>query len=250
MSELREGPWHRLPGVPVVPQRRVYAWLRARRVYERYTTRAMWLKRMFDPYEDPPPATLALRSVHDLVALAQSTLWEPLLEKLPEEVQRMVYDAYVVGTEEVAFQQLERNHCCSPRMWEKIPRGYQRMWEGFLQEMEHWGATFEEEQRKAVYASLLTPSKRNDDRLFRRHILCDEWRRKERLFHLLRGIRMTRPSPWADRALLDPFGLEWQSPTLQKRTMSAGLVDLSPASPAAPSPWADQRLLGGGAACR
>jgi len=158
-------------------------------------------------------------------------------------VQRMVYDAYVVGTEEVAFQQLERNHNASPRMWEQIPRGYQRMWEGFLQEMEHWGATFEEEQRKAVYASLLTPSKRNDDRLFRRHILCDEWRRKEMLFHLLRGIRMTRPSPWADRALLDPFGLEWQSPPPVRPLLSAGLVDLSPASPAAPSPWADQRLL-------
>ena len=158
--------------------------------------------------------------------------------------------APVVGTAELAFQRLERNHYASPRMWEQIPRGYRRIWEGLLQEMEHRGAKLEEEQRKDVYASLLTPSKRNDDRLFRRHILCDEWRRKEVFFHLLRGIRMTRPSPWADRALLNPFGLEWQSPTLQKRTMSAGLVDLSPASPAAPSPWADQRLLGGGTACR
>ena len=207
MSELREGPWHRLPGVPVVPQRRVYAWLRACRVYERYTTRTTWLKRMFDVYEEPTTPSLALRSVHDLVALAQSTLWEPLLEKLPEEVQRMVYDAYVVGTEEVAFQQLERNHyCCSQRMWEQIPRGYQRMWEGFLQEIEHRGTTLEEEQRKAVYASVLTPSEQARDGLFRRHILCDEWRRKEMLFHLLRGIRRMRPSPWADRALLDPFG--------------------------------------------
>ena len=244
MSKLRKGPWHRLPGVAVAPQERVYNWLRLCRVYERHTTtRPRWFRRWFDPYEDPPPPTFALRSVHDLVALAQSTLWEPLLGKLPEEVQRMVHQAYVVGTEEVAFHWLERNHYASPRMWEQIPRGCRRMWEGFLQEMEHQGTKLEEEQRKAVYASLLTPSKRNDDRLFRRHILCDEWRRRETLFHLLRGIRRMRPSPWADRALLDPFGLEWQCHNLGRPLLSAGLVDLSPASPAAPSPWTDQRLL-------
>ena len=197
-----EGSWHRLAGVAVAPQRRVYRWLRLCEVFERERTGrdACFFRRR------DSGARIALRSVYDLVSLAQSTPWEPLLDKLPEEVQRLVFQAYVRETVVEAFRKVES----TIQLWRdkadetRIPPGYQRLYDEVCK---HSATAPDDSKTALLYRSMKTP--RQLELEFYEHVTLEQRRRKEfvfcaikHAFHSSPGFWRTCLSPWIDRALL------------------------------------------------
>lgn len=183
--QAQEGSWHRLAGVAVAPQWRVYRWLRLCEVFERERTgRDACFFRCRDS-----GARVALRSVYDLVSLAQSTPWEALLDKLPEEVQRLVFQAYVRETVEEAFRKVES----TLRLWKdtQIPPGYRRLYD----ELGKRATTAPETSKTALlYRTMKTP--RQLELEFHQDVTREQRRRKEFVLRAIKHAVHCSPGFW------------------------------------------------------